>query len=342
MFGISDAKKTIDISWGAIVKIGLALAIGWALFLARDVLLLAFFGLIISTLFNPAIDLLEKIKIPRTAGVLLVYFSMLGLIGSMIYLAAPLFVVETQQLGQLFPTYFEKVAPVMSGMGFAIFQNMDAFVAAVRDWMVGASSSIIGSLAAVFGGILAMVTVFTAAMFFSLEEGGVKRSIALIVPNGHEKTALAWWDRAQVKISGWFMARFAGMLAVGVFTSLACWALGVRYPIFLGFVAGIADIVPFIGPLFAGALIAMAGLLDSWQVAVLAVAFFTLIQQVENNIVIPLLSKKFIEFPAILVLLSLLVGDALWGLAGAILAIPMFGLLYDFVHDYLIKTKKIG
>jgi len=72
------------------------------------------------------------------------------------------------------------------------------------------------------------------------------------------------------------------------------------------------------------------------------VAFFTLIQQVENNIVIPLLSKKFIEFPAILVLLSLLVGDALWGLAGAILAIPMFGLLYDFVHDYLIKTKKIG
>jgi predicted PurR-regulated permease PerM len=310
--------------------------------LARNVLLLALFGLIISALFNPAINLLVKSRIPSTAATLVIYSLVFGLLGSAIYLVAPIFIIETQQLGQMFPAYFEKFAPVLSGLGFAIFQSMDAFVAAIRDWLVGASSSIAGSLAAVFGGIMATVTVIAAALFFSLEEDGVKRFILLAVPKKHEKTALIWWERAQVKISGWFLVRFSGMVAVGLLTSLVCWALDIRYPIFLGFIAGIADIIPFIGPLAAGAVIALSALLDFWQTALLAVALFFLIQQLENNLMIPLLSKKFIEFPAILVLISILVGDALWGLAGAILMIPLLGILYDFVRDYLIKNKKLN
>lgn len=341
MFSIGKKTKTSDISWVALAKIGFALAIGWALYLARDILLLALFALVISFLFNPAINFLERMKFSRTLAVLTVYLALFGSLGISIYLVAPVFMIETQQLGQLFPVYFEKVAPVLSGWGFAIFQSMDAFVAAIRDWMVNASSSIIGSLAGVFGGILTMFMVVTAAIFFSLEEGGMKKFILLLAPKKQEKAVLAWWEKAQIKISGWFAVRLAGMLAVGSFTSLACWALDIRYPVFLGFFAGVADIIPFVGPTATGAIIALVALIDSWQKAALAVAIFIAIQQLENNLVIPLLSKKFMEFPAILVLLSLLVGEALWGLAGAVLAIPLFGILYDFVRDYLMRHKQI-
>jgi len=342
MFGIGENKKAADISWNAIIKIALTLVIGYALYLARDVLLLTLFGLIISVLFNPAINFLRKFKISRTIATLFVYFSVLGALAMMIYFLAPVIVVETQQLGQLFPVYFEQVAPFLSGMGFAVFQSMDAFIAAIRDWLVGASSSIIGSLASVFGGVFLTLTVFTIAIFFSLDEEGVEKSIMLAVPKKYEKTALAWWEKSQVKISGWFVVRFAGMVAVGMLTSLACWALDIRYPVFLGFLAGISDIIPFVGPLAAGAVMAMSALLDSWQKALAIIAIFTVIQQLENNLIIPLLTKKFMEFPAILVLVSILVGDALWGLAGAILAIPLFGILYDFVRDYLIKNKEVS
>jgi predicted PurR-regulated permease PerM len=341
IFNFDDRNnpRAYDISWAAIFKIALALAIGYAVYLARDILLLTLFGLIISVLFNPAINFLQKFKISRTAATLLAYSLVLGVLAAMIYLIAPVFMIETQQLGQLFPVYFQKVAPFLSGLGFVIFQSMDAFVAAIRDWLVGASSSIIGSIASLFGGILLTITVFTIAIFFSLEEKGIERTILLVVPKKHEKAALEWWQKAQVKISGWFAVRFTGMLAVGLLTALACWALGIRYPIFLGFIAGVADIIPFIGPLVAGVFLALAALLDSWQKALFIVAVFTFIQQVENNLMIPLLTKKFIEFPAILVLVSILVGNALWGVAGAILAIPLFGVLYDFVKDYLIKSK---
>ncbi len=341
MLSIGGKKTTIDVSWAALAKIGAAIAIGWALYLAREVLSLALFALIISTLFNPAVNFLEKLKMPRSAAVFLVYFSVFGILGTAIYLVSPVFMIETQQLGHLFPTYFEKVSPFLSGMGFAIFQNMDVFVAAIRDWLVGASSGIIGSLGALFGGVLAMFTVVVAAAFFSLEESGIKKFILLAIPAKREKIALDWWEKSQVKISGWFAVRLAGMLAVGLLTSLAAWALDIRYPVFLGFFAGVADIVPFIGPIASGAVIALAALLDSWQKALLIVVIFTAIQQLENNLIIPLLSKKFIAFPAILVLVSLLAGEAIWGLAGAILAIPLFGVLYDFGRGYLIGTKKI-
>ncbi len=339
MLGIGNNPKAFDISWTAIFKIALVLVVGYAVYLARQVLLLTLFGLIISTLFNPAINFLQKFRISRTAATLLMYSLVLGVLAAAIYLVAPVFIIETQQLGQLFPVYFERVAPFLSGLGFVIFQSMDAFAAAVRDWLVGASSNILGSLTAFFGGMLVMVAVFTIAIFFSLEAKGVEKAILLVVPKKHEGTALEWWERAQVKTSGWFAVRFAGMLAVGLFTALACWVLGVRYPIFLGFIAGVADIIPFVGPLVAGIMMALAALLDSWQKALLIVAVFIIIQQLENNIMIPLLTKKFIEFPAILVLVSILVGNALWGVAGAVLAIPLFGVLYDFVRDYLIKSK---
>ena len=339
MFGVGENNKAVDISWSSIFKVSLALAVGYAIYLAREVLLLTLFGLIISVLFNPAINFLRQFKISRVAATLFVYLLVLGALGVLIYLIAPVFMIETQQLGQLFPVYFEKIAPFLSGLGFVIFQSMDAFVAAIRDWLVGASSSIVGSLASIFGGILLTLTVFTIAVFFSLEEEGVEKSILLAVPKKYEKTTLEWWKKAQTKISGWFAVRLAGMLAVGLLTSLACWVLDIRYPIFLGFIAGAGDIIPFIGPLAAAIVMALFALLDSWQKAVAIVIIFTIIQQLENNLIIPLLTKKFMEFPAILVLVSILVGSALWGVAGAILAIPLFGILYDLVRDYLIKSK---
>lgn len=332
--------KTAGVSWGTLIKIGLALAIGYAVYLARDALLLVLSGFIISALFNPAVDSLVRAKFSRAWAVFLVYFSIFGLLGLAIYLVAPLFIVETQQLGQLFPMYFAKLAPFLAGLGFPIFESMDAFAAAIRDWLVGASSSVVGSVAAIFGGFLAMFIVLTAAVFSSMEEPRMKRFVTMLVSKENEKNALAWWQRAQMKISGWFAVRLAGMAAVGFFTWLACWALGVRYPIFLGFFAGIADIVPFIGPFAAGALIVLIALLDSWQKALLVLIIFTAIQQLENNLVMPLLAQKFIAFPAILVLTSLLVGEALFGLAGAILAIPLFGLCYDFARECLVNHKK--
>lgn len=332
-------KNTLDISWGAIFKVTLTVVLIYSLYMVRDVLLLVFFGLVVSLLFNPAIDLLQKLKVSRIVAASFVYFLTLALVGSVIYLISPVFMIEIQELAKLFPAYFARVAPFLSGLGFDIFQSMDAFIATLQNWLIGASSSIAGSIASIFGGLLLTVTVFTIAFFFSLEEQGIEKFIRLVTPKKHEKYALDIWNKSQIKISGWFIVRVVGMLSVGLLTSLSCYALNVDYPVFLGFIAGVLDIIPFIGPITAAFLLAMFALIDSWQKAFLIVAIFTFIQQLENNLIIPLLTRKFMDFPGILVLISIFIGETLWGMAGAILAIPFFGIVHDVVRDYLERHK---
>jgi predicted PurR-regulated permease PerM len=329
----------LDISWRAILKSVVVFLAAYVIWITKDILILFLFGLVISVLFSPAIDFLQRMRISRTLAVFLVYAAILGLLGFLVYLIAPVFIVEIEQFSILFPIYFEKISPFLSGLGFEIFSDMQAFTEAARQWFVGSTSSIASSIAGIFGNILLAVTVFVIAIFFSLEETAVEKLVKLVSPKKYEDFYLDIWNRTKVKISGWFAAKFIMMALVGLSTSVACLAFGIKYPIFFGVFAGVLDIIPFIGPVFAGFIIGLFALTYSWKTAVLIVAVFTLIQQIESNILTPILAKKFTELPPILVFGSILVGERLMGLAGAILAIPLFGIFFDLARYYLKKHK---
>ena len=123
MFGIGENNQAVDISWSAIFKAALALAVGYAIYLAREVLLLALFGLIISVLFNPAIDFLLRLKIPRTAATLSVYFLVLGVLGTMIYLDRAVFYDRNPAVGPVVPGLFPKNRAVFVGIGVRDFSE---------------------------------------------------------------------------------------------------------------------------------------------------------------------------------------------------------------------------
>lgn len=74
--------------------------------------------------------------------------------------------------------------------------------------------------------------------------------------------------------------------------------------------------------------------------ALFVLAAFALLQQIEGNLISPLLTKKFVGLPPILVLLALAIGGKLWGILGAILVIPLAGILYEFLRDFLKKRKE--
>lgn len=339
---ISFSKKEsviFDISWSSIFKVALAVFGIYFLFIIKSILVYVLFGLIISVLLGPAIDFLQRLKLHRTLAVFLVYIAVFGFIGMTIYSVSPIFILEIQHFSQNFPMYFEKVAPLLSGLGFDVFQSTETFTAALRDWLMGASASIISSVASIFGGILLSLTVFTISIFFSLEERGIEKFIVLLFPKKYEKPMLDAWKRTQNKISGWFAARFLSMLVVGILVALTCIILGIKYPILFGILAAAADIVPFIGPVVSGSIVALFALTQSWQTAAIVAAAFVVIHAFEGNILMPILSIKMINLPAVLVIASLLIGERLWGPVGAILAIPLFGIFYDFSVDYLQKNK---
>jgi len=335
-----NGERVLDISWGTILKISLAFICFYIIYLVRDILIWVIFALIISVLFNPAIIFLHRLRTPRVLAVIFVYVAIFGILGLLIYWTAPMFISETQQFSQLFPQYFEKIAPPLRGLGIEAFESMEAFTQALGGTLQRASADILSALAIIFGGIGSTIFILAIALFLSLEEKGVERVLGILSPKKYEAYILSLWEKSQTKVAGWFGARILTCIFVGLAVFITLKLFNVKYAFALALLAGILDFIPIFGPIIAGAIAFIFVALDSWLKAIFVLIIFVLIQQIEGNILTPPLTKKFVGLPPVLVLISLAIGGKLLGILGAILAVPLAGVIYEFLRDFLKKRKE--
>ncbi|PIS17180.1 MAG: hypothetical protein COT59_01975 [Candidatus Nealsonbacteria bacterium CG09_land_8_20_14_0_10_42_14] len=329
----------LDISWGTILKIAVAFLVFYLLYLIRDILVWIVFALIISILFNPAINFLQRF-LTRVLATILVYTVLFGILGFLLYSTAPLFISEIQQFSQAFPEYFEKISPPLRGLGIKAFENLENFTQAFEQNLLKASDNIFTAVGAIFGGIFSTVTIFSIALFLSLEEKGLEKIVKALSPKKHEAFVLNLLARSQKKVSGWFAAKILSSLFVGLMTFVTCYVLNIKYAVSFAFLAGVLNIIPIIGPVITGVIIGVIVAMSSWLKASFFVVAFIIIQQIEGNILTPVLTKRFIGLSPVLVLIAVIAGGKLWGIMGALLAIPLAGILFEFVRDFLKKKKE--
>jgi len=332
-------EKLLDVSWGTIFKIGIGFFIFYIVYFIKDILIWFFFALIISFLFDPVINFLQKLKVPRLLSVIFVYVAVFGVLGLTIYLTAPVFFSELQQFSQLFPQYFEKVAPTLRELGFSSFESMETFIQSLGGIFKTASSDIFSAVAVFFGGISSMLFILSIALFLSLEEKSAKEMIKLISPRRYENYALSLWEKTEAKVSGWFASRVLACLFVGVIFFISLYLFNVKYSLSLALFAGVANFVPIIGPVLSAVVVFVFVGLDSWLKAIFVIIVLTLIHQIEGNILSPILTQKFIGLPPVLVLLSLAIGAKLLGILGAILSAPVAAAIFEFRSDFTKKEK---
>jgi len=332
-------EKLLDISWGTIFKIFVAVISFYILYQIRDILAWFVFALIISVLFNPAVNFLRKLKIPRSLAVLFVYTAFFGILTLIIYFTVPLFISEIKQFSQILPQYFERISPPLKGLKIEAFQDIETFFNALGEILNKIIINIANILFVIFGGIFATIFILTLAIYISLNEKGIERSILIFFPKKYEANILSIWERCQKKVSGWFLTRILACLFISVVSFVVFLVFNTPYPFSLGLLAGVLNFIPFVGPLVTGIFIFVIISLESMSKAIFVIIAFTLIQQVENNILTPLISKRFVGLPSILVLMSLAIGGILWGFLGAVLAIPLAGILYEFLKEFLEKRK---
>ncbi|MCP6718480.1 MAG: AI-2E family transporter [Patescibacteria group bacterium] len=335
-----DEEKVLDISWSTILRISVTLLVFYTLYSIKDILVSIIFALVISILFNPAINFLERKRIPRVIGTIFMYVSIFALLSLILYWIVPIFIYEIQQFGKLFPQYFGKLSPPLRSLGLEAFDSFETFTLALQEWLIEASSSIFGVIISIFGGIFSTVSIFAIAIFFSMEEKEVQNAVKSLAPKKNEEYFLNLWQRGQTKTAAWFGTRVLSSIFVGLVSYLALSVLDVNYASVLSLFAGVMDIIPVLGPIFAGTIITLLAALDSWLKAFFVLVAFILIQLIEGNIITPILTKKLVGLPAVLVLISVLVGGRLAGGLGAILAIPLTSIIYEFLRDYLKKRKE--
>ena len=182
-----DQESILNISWGTIFKICLAVISLYILYLIRDIVVWFIFALVISVLFNFLIDPLEKRKIPRAIGAGVSYLSIFVLLSFFIYKTAPVFLFEIKEFTQNIPQYLEQIAPFLQKFGILVSQNSQSLAQTLGVNLEKAGGNIFNALFSIFGGAFSTIFIISLAFFISLEKGLVERILTTFFSSGHHK-----------------------------------------------------------------------------------------------------------------------------------------------------------
>mgnify|MGYP000467321802 CR=1 FL=1 len=330
-------EKTLDLSWSTIFKIAVFLFFVYLIYLIKEILVFTLFAFVISFLIEPIITVLEK-KLPRIISVLIVYFFIFFFVGYLIFfLVSPIF-SESQKFIKSIPDYFERISPTLRTLGLLTYENFEDLLRRFQDWVIRASKSIFSAIFVIFGGIFSTLTIFSLAIFISLEKGIGERLIRFFSPQEKEEQFLSIFRKSQAKISAWFWSKLLSCFIIFLLTLVSLKIFKVEYAFLLSLIAGFLNLVPIIGPTIAGILIFILALLSSFQKAIFSILAFILIQLIEGNIILPILTQKFVGLSPFLTLLSLLIGGKILGFWGALFSIPLMAIIIETTKE-LFKQK---
>ncbi len=337
--------QTISISPGTIFRIVFVILALLFLFLIRDVIVIFLFALIIASAIAPAVNLLEKLKIPRVIGALLIYIVVIGALGFLISLAVPSIAKEIKDLSSNLPSYisflsdkFESIQRASSKYQDIIIQ-FQGFLSSMGDLLRKSASNLFSTAINVFGGIFSLLLILVISFYLSVQKRGVQHVITSIVPHEHRDYILSLWERSQRKLGRWLQGQLFLGLLIGVLVYIGLSFLDVKFALLLAVLAGVLEIFPYIGPVIAAIPAIILGFLQAPVLGFWVLVLYVVIQQMENHLIVPLVIGKIVKLNPVAVILALLVGGRLGGLTGMILAVPLAAVLAEFLRD-LVKKRK--
>lgn len=333
----------LDISWKTIMKIFMAVFVLYFLYLAKDIALWFFFGLAISVLLDPAITAIRRLRVPKMLSIIFVYVSILGVLGILIYLTAPVFVAELKEFASFLPDYIVKISPLLEQFGVDLSAGFSDVTKVLMGGLEQGSKGVFSALMAFFGGVSSTIIILTISFFLSMEDKGPERFLAFIAPQKYRKYVVSFFEKAQTKVAGWFGARIIACLFVGIASFIVFYVFDVEYAFLLALLAGFLNFIPYIGPLLMAILLVVFVMVSSgsWFVTLYVLLAVWAVQAIENNLLTPFLMKKMIDLPPVLVLVSLLLGAKIFGFLGTIFIVPIVGIMYEFTKELIEKNREI-
>lgn len=316
---IEIAPKTIFYVLGIIFLL-------WFLFQIKAILFIFFISFILASALSPIVNLLVGYKVPRGLSVLLIYASFILLIALLIGSVIPPVIAQTKDLISSLPLL----------LGEAVFdsysQNITSFMS--REF-ARVSSQALKVTAGVATGIFSVFTVLVITFYLLLDRERFYQYLVGLFPLAQQKRLKKGILRVEAKLGSWVRGQILLAVVIGLATFVGLTVLGVGFSVPLAIIAGILECVPTIGPVIA-ALPAMvvASTVSSTQV-LLVVGLYTLIQQLENNFLVPQVMKKAVGINPLVTIMALLVGGKMLGLVGAILAVPIVGVAMIIAQEIL-------
>ena len=324
----------------------LTLALLTVAYVAADIILPIVLALVLKLLFQPVMRLLEKLGVPRSIAALLL---ILAVFGAIVGIGAAASGPATTWAGKL-P---EGILRLQERLRF-----LDEPITTLRTFLHQADGLVQGAGGGSVSGTAIAAILFSSTthfagsffetiliLFFLLASGNtfLKRTVEILPTFKDKRQAVELSQRVEENISAYLLTITIMNAAVGLATGAAMWACGLGDPLLWGVVAFLLNYVPIIGPFFGVGVFLLAGLLtiDPLWAALLPAALYLVIHVIEGEIVTPMLLAKRFTLNPVLVIISLIFWFWMWGVPGAILAVPMLAI-FKIICDGVQPLGAIG
>lgn len=333
-------KIKVSIDTGTFIRAIAVVAVAALILLVREVVLIVLVGAVIAVAIDPAIRFFEEVKIgrftmPRAGSVAIVYSLGFLMLALFFYFVVPIVAAEVS--GFLRAVRDISVLPEtetlteLSGQGQA---TLSEFAADVRQTVRDFLENILSLLSTLFGGALSAILVLVISFYIAVQKNIIDRFLALVIPARYSDYAQDLWGRSQKKIGQWIQGQLISALIVGSLVYLGLLVLGVPYALLFALLAMVMELIPIIGPVLASIpALAVAFIEGGVTQGLLVGAFYLVVQQLEGNIIYPLIMKRMVGIPSLIAIIAIAVGATLAGFLGVLLAVPVAAVVLEFLSD---------
>ena len=330
--------RSYDISWGSLWRILFFIAFVAVLYQGRQILLGLFLAIVISSGLEAIVDRLERIGLPRSVSVILIFLIALIILILIVYSVVPLIIVELNTI------FSSADKGPLGGLGSILnmrSQSLAGTVSQLTEQFFTNNGSPIDFFSNIVGNFGLAVAVIISSFYLSLSRDGVERFIEVVIPPDYEETAMKIYQRSRKLIGSWFRIQLLLSLIMGFTVWAGLTLLGVKYAFLIAVMAGIFELVPFLGPILSGAVGVVSALTASATLAVYTLIFFLIAQQFEANLLVPLLTRRSVGLHPVIVIVALLIGAEIGGLLGIIISVPAAAVFQEVVQEWSTKKRAV-
>lgn len=335
------------IAW-TIASVALAVILLWLLYLSREVLLLLYVSALFAIGLSPLVGLLERQRLlpvgtrqpPRWLAILVVYLSILGLLGAIALMLVPPVVRQAREFTAQLPRMLTQTQQWLVDRGLI---GAPLTLGEALQRAPGSGTDAVGALVAavwgVVGGIVGVVTILILTFYLLVEGESILATFVRLFPHERRPQVASVSLAISRKVSAWLGGQVLLAAIIGVTAAIGLGLLGVPYFYVLAVIAAVGEVIPVVGPVLAAIPGVAVALNISFSKALWVGLFYLAQQQFENHVVVPNVMQRQVGVSAVTVIIALLIGSALLGLVGALLAVPTAAIVQVLFQELVLKEE---
>lgn len=329
-----------------LIVVGVLLSLAF-LYLVRDVIVLLFFALLLATALEPPVNRLERARLPRTVAILLIYAVLVLTLTVSLQLAIPRLISEVSALSANLPAYLRRLQEVLlwieESWGYRVeLPDVNVLTSRLDDSVAMLAAGAVRVTTSVFGVLAGIITVFAFAYYWLMERRQIEQTWFALLPPDRRVVAERLWSEIIARLGDFLRGELLLMLFVGTLVWIGLVILGVPFAFVLGIIAGLTEVVPIIGPVIGAVPAVVIAFFQSPVLALVVIGLYILVQQVENNVLVPKVMARTVGLSPLTALLAVLVGGRVLGFVGIVLAVPVAAAVQTLVLRLVLEANRRG